>query len=217
MNQANHIEENKATSKFEWKKIIIVSVIGILIAGIIIAAITIPSALQPIDRTAPDFSLTTYNGTSFCLSDFEGQVVVLNIMATACLGCDDQIAELQEIPPTFGNNVVLISVSIGYESDTVLEDYAEANSINWLFAADTSEQNVLGKYAVSFIPTTFIIDQERQKIAMFVGETEAAQFISEINQLLDEGILIILGTDLLFPILSDQTDIFWFLTHNFSL
>ncbi len=143
--------------------------------------------LQPNNHTAPDFSLTTYNGTSFSLSDFEGQVIVLNIMSTSCPVCADQLTGLQEVLDTFGNDVVVVSVSIGYESDTALENYAQTWGVTWLFAADTGDQNVYGKYAVAFIPTTVIIDQNLQRISRYVGGTEGSEFISEINQLLSNG------------------------------
>jgi len=184
MNQIQHFNATEAPSRVEWKKIIIVSGLGILIASIIIGAIIVPPLLQPLDTTAPDFSLTSYNGTSFSLSDYDWQVVVLNIMSTSCPVCADQITGLQEILDTFGNDVVVISVSIGYESDTALENYAETWGITWLLAADTGEQNVYGKYAVAFIPTTIIIDQDGQRVARYVGGTEGSEFISEINQLL---------------------------------
>jgi peroxiredoxin len=187
MNRVRYFNVTETASQFSWKRIIIVSGLGILIASIIIGAIVIPPLLQPNDNTAPLFSLTTYNGTSFSLSDFDGQVIVLNIMSTSCPVCADQITGLQEVLDTFGNDVVVISVSIGYESDTALESYAQTWGVSWLFAADTGEQNVYGKYAVAFIPTTIIIDQNLQRIVRYVGGTEGLEFISEINQLLSTG------------------------------
>lgn len=187
MKPNHHINATETASWFSWKTIILVSGLGILIASIAIGALIIPPLLQPNDRTAPNFSLTAFNGTSFSLSDFEGQVVVLNIMSTSCPVCADQITGLQEILDTFGNDVIVISVSIGYESDTALENYAQTWGVTWLFAADIGEQNVYGKYAVAFIPTTVIIDQNLQRIARYVGGTEGSDFISEINQLLSNG------------------------------
>lgn len=187
MNKNINLNATEAASRFSWKKIILVSGLGILIAGIVIGTIVIPPLLQPNDRTAPNFSLTAYNGTSFSLSDFEGQVVVLNIMSTSCPVCADQITGLQEVLDTFGNDVIVLSVSIGYESDTALENYAQTWGITWLLAADTGEQNVYGKYAVTFIPTTVIIDQNLQRVARYVGGIEGSEFISEINQLLSNG------------------------------
>ncbi|MHA2314341.1 MAG: peroxiredoxin family protein [Candidatus Hermodarchaeia archaeon] len=186
MNQF-HLNATETVSQSSWKKIIIVSGLGILIASIVIGAIIIPPLLQHDDRTAPLFSLTSYNGTSFSLSDFEGQVIVLNIMSTSCPVCADQITGLQEVLDTFGNDVVVVSVSIGYESDTALENYAQTWGVTWLLAADTGEQNVYGKYAVAFIPTTVIIDPNLQRVARYVGGTDGSEFISEINQLLSNG------------------------------
>jgi thiol-disulfide isomerase/thioredoxin len=38
----------------------------------------------PIGKAAPDFHVTTFDGTKLSLADFKGQVLVVNFWATWC-------------------------------------------------------------------------------------------------------------------------------------
>ena len=48
----------------------------------------------PVDTAAPDFHVTTFDGSKFSLADFKGQVLVLNFWATWCAPCKKELPML---------------------------------------------------------------------------------------------------------------------------
>jgi cytochrome c biogenesis protein CcmG/thiol:disulfide interchange protein DsbE len=47
-----------------------------------------------VDTAAPDFHVTTFDGSKFSLADFKGQVLVLNFWATWCTPCKKELPML---------------------------------------------------------------------------------------------------------------------------
>jgi cytochrome c biogenesis protein CcmG, thiol:disulfide interchange protein DsbE len=48
----------------------------------------------PVDTAAPDFHVTTFDGSKFSLANFKGQVLVLNFWATWCAPCKKELPML---------------------------------------------------------------------------------------------------------------------------
>jgi len=61
---------------------------------------------------APDFTLTTFNDETFKLSEHQGKVVILDIMAVRCPPCHDQMPELQALKEEKGDGIVILSIDV---------------------------------------------------------------------------------------------------------
>lgn len=66
---------------------------------------------------APDFTVTTFNDKTFKLSDYEGKVVLIDLMAESCGPCKTQMPELQKIKLEKGEDIVIISVDVAYPQE----------------------------------------------------------------------------------------------------
>ncbi|RMG89485.1 MAG: hypothetical protein D6712_01615 [Chloroflexi bacterium] len=110
-------------------------------------------------QLAPDFETVTDGGETVRLSDFRGQVVLLNFWGTWCGPCRREMPLLQEL---FENkqeeNFTILAVSA---RDTVqqVQDFRAEFGLTFTLAMDEDEAISQGIYAIPGQPATFIIDE----------------------------------------------------------
>lgn len=112
-------------------------------------------------NTAPDFTLDNINGEQVVLSEYRGEVVLLEFMATWCPVCREETTELLKLSQRYRNQVIIITISTDPNYDTVnrLNTYVEAYGISWSVCRDT--QDVNKKYEIDAIPSLILIDQHQ--------------------------------------------------------
>lgn len=117
---------------------------------------------------APDFKLTDMHGEDFILSDHYGKVIVLNIWATWCPPCREEIPYFIDLQEEMRDNVLFVGVSVDEEGWEVVEPFAEEFGINYPFVVDNGI--VSDKYG-SFrgIPAKYFINQEGEVAYMAPG------------------------------------------------
>jgi thiol-disulfide isomerase/thioredoxin len=107
---------------------------------------------------APDFELTSIDGDTFKLSDFEGKVVVLDFMATWCVPCQEGMEHLKDIYQDYSESKVqIISIDIDEsENDSMLQDFKDDYGDDWIFAVDY-DNDADNAYDVGGVPTYVIV------------------------------------------------------------
>lgn len=118
------------------------------------------SSKNPSDfEDAPNFSLKTMDGDTFTLQEHEGKVVVLNIWATWCGPCREEIPDFIELQREMSDKGVLFAgVSVDKEGWSAVRPYAEKMEINYPIMVD--DGTVSRKYGpIRAVPTTFIINK----------------------------------------------------------
>lgn len=124
---------------------------------IIVASVGIYLTVAPAQSTdkAPPFTLMDVNGRKVSLSDFKGSVVVLDMMATWCPTCNQEIPELKDFHAKHPEAIV-ISIDVDKtENSQQLNSHMQSKGANWIFCMDTG--NVMSDYHVSNIPKIVII------------------------------------------------------------
>ena len=142
-----------------------------------------PDGLALPRTLATDFSLTDLEETTFQLSDFRGKVIVIDFMATWCVGCMQQMPHLEVIREKYEEKIVLISIDVDpTESKESLSAFAQSfRYTNWIWAKDTA--NVAQAYDVSSLPKMVIIDQDGYIRFTHIDVIPASTFIQVIDQL----------------------------------
>lgn len=135
-------------------------------------------------EAAPAFELTGISGTRRRLADLSGRVVVLNFWATWCSPCRQEYPILQKLQQTYGDQgVAVLMVSIDEYRHKIPEFVAERGlSAEILFADD----EVQGRYGVTGIPATFLIDGMGRLRYRHTGLMDEATIVGHVQALLDE-------------------------------
>jgi peroxiredoxin len=111
-----------------------------------------------VGQPVPDFTLETPGGELVSLSDFRGQVVVLNFWATWCMPCRAEMPEFQVLweEHEARGDLMLLAVNL-QESKTQVNGFVEDFGLTFPVVLDTSGE-VLDEYGLPGLPGTFFID-----------------------------------------------------------
>ena len=105
-------------------------------------------------ETAPDFSLKSSTGHNLRLSEFRGDVVIVNFWSTRCGQCDEQLDQLNLI--SAANHVSILSINADRDKRAVTRMLA-ARDLNFPVLFD-AEKTVISLYDPSRLPMTVMVD-----------------------------------------------------------
>ncbi len=141
-----------------------------------------------VGHKALDFTLKTVDGKNITLSDFRGQVVLLDFWASWCGPCKEEMPYLTLLQKTYGKDgFTVLAVNIDNESKNALK-FLKEHSIRLPLILD-EKKRVVSAYDVQAMPTTMIIDQKGWIRYVHSG-FEAEKFPlykQQIEKLLKEG------------------------------
>ncbi|UJW57618.1 TlpA family protein disulfide reductase [Bacillus sp. A116_S68] len=120
------------------------------------------TAMQP-GTTAKDFTLTKLNSKeTITLSDLRGNYVILNMWASWCPPCRDEMPDFIKFYEEYqGDNVVIVAINMTTEERSVDNVQQFVNDFNIPFYILLDEEGeVKENYDVHYLPTTLIIDPD---------------------------------------------------------
>ena len=155
----------------------------VLLAGVLIFA-NLPTAQRPTGAEAgqqlPDFSVTCLDGSRFTLSEQRGKTVVINLWATWCTPCVQELPNFDRLLRERPDKVAVLAL----HSELVTSDvaaYLEDTSYEMPFAVD--EDGSLGAIlnASTVLPQTVIVDPDGVVIYNQVGALDYETLCSLVD------------------------------------
>ncbi len=113
-----------------------------------------------VDKPAPAYRSVTASGDSVSLEGLRGKPVLLNVWATWCHPCRDEIPELQRLYERYrGRGLELVGVSVDAVGDEeAINAFARRYGMTYPIWRDPNE-NVSTSFLVVGVPATFLIDR----------------------------------------------------------
>ncbi len=135
-------------------------------------------------KPAPDFSLKDADGRTVKLSDYLGQVVLLNFWATWCGPCRIEIPWFIEFEQRLKDQrFAVLGVSMDDDGWDAVRPYVEKHRINYRMVV--GDENVSQLYGgVDALPTTFLIDREGKIASVHIGLVSKSAYQNDIDSLL---------------------------------
>lgn len=116
-------------------------------------------ALAQQGGTVTDFSIASLSGGNIALSDFAGEVVIMNFWATWCPPCRAEMPGLNRFYEAHRDEgLVLLAINEEEGVETV-RPFIQANDFSFPVLLDL-QGRVAQQYSTRSFPTTFIIDRE---------------------------------------------------------
>lgn len=137
-----------------------------------------------IGQTAPDYSAVSLTGDSVSLAQLRGRVVLLNVWATWCHPCREEIPVLQALHARYasrGLELVGVSVDARGEEATIRE-FATDFRMTYPLWLDPDER-VQSTFLAIGVPATFLIDRDGVLRWRHVGPVRAEDttLVSELE------------------------------------
>jgi peroxiredoxin len=129
------------------------------------------AAPVPAGDIASDFKLEdAFTGETVSLSSLKGKVVFLNIWATWCGPCRQEMPSMETLYEDLKTNkdFVMLAVSQDSKGKSAVVPYVEKNGYHFRILLDP-ENKVGDSYGVSGVPETFIIDRNGRIVAHHMG------------------------------------------------
>ncbi len=140
-----------------------------------------------VGNPAPAFEASDLQNRPVALTDHEGRLVLLNVWATWCPPCRDEIPALQELHETHvaaGLDVVGVSIDSRGERDNV-GIFAARYGVTYPIWLDPAER-VTSVFRTQGVPTTFLIGRDGTVLWRHVGPVTADH--PELNRLITENL-----------------------------
>lgn len=121
-----------------------------------------PGAAARSGSLAPDFVLPDYDRRAVYLSQFEGNVVLINFWASWCTFCEQEMPDIIDLAERYPDDVVVLAVNRGESKGTAKgwtnrHDFLDLPNVYWLL---DEREDVISEYHVEGMPQSFFIDVE---------------------------------------------------------
>ncbi|MBI1734528.1 MAG: TlpA family protein disulfide reductase [Candidatus Rokubacteria bacterium] len=124
-------------------------------------------------KRAPEFALPALDGATVELSGLRGRVVVLNIWATWCPACRDEMPSLERLHREFDSQGVSVLAASLREDHEDVETFVREFKLTMPTLLDR-DGRVGERYGIQWLPTTFLIGPDGRLIARAIGPKDWA-------------------------------------------
>ena len=114
------------------------------------------------DRFLPDVTLKDYRGDTLVLSELRGKALVINMWASWCPYCTEELPLFAEIKKEFGDKILILAVNRGEPRETAARfsnEKVPGKDILFLLDPDDSLYRAIGGFSM---PETLFVDGEGQ-------------------------------------------------------
>ena len=185
-------KETKNKGKLNLQSIAFILLI-IVVLGLIILSQGKNSLFDPAGRTrlkmgqpAPNFTLPNLDNKMISLADYKGKVVLLNIWATWCPPCVEEMPSMEKLYQTFkGQDFEILAVSIDVTGAKDVAPFMKKYKLNFPALLDP-KGSIKVLYQTTGVPESFIIDKQGILVEKVIGARDWAnpKFISFFQNLI---------------------------------
>jgi thiol-disulfide isomerase/thioredoxin len=127
-------------------------------------------------------------GKKVQLSDFQGQVVVLNLWGSWCGPCRSEANDLQAVQDKAGpQGVRVLGIDVRDERSAA-SDFVRDRKLTYPSIFDPSGRSLLSleNYPRSTVPSTVVLDRQHRVAAIFLTEMLESDLLPEVQKVANE-------------------------------
>lgn len=122
-----------------------------------------------IGQEIKDFSVTTFDGKDFTLSDQPGKIILLNFWSSWCASCDEEGAALEQVWQEVKDNGDILFLGVNYvDTDKDSLAFLQRYNITYPNGADLGSR-IANYFKVDGVPETYLINGDGTLAAYQIG------------------------------------------------
>ena len=148
---------------------------------------------QPITTTAPQplppLTFETLDGEPASLADFGGKVVVLNLWATWCAPCREEMPGLERLQAQFAErDLVVLALSVDRAGTERVQKFLDEIGVKQLHVYRDPKAATTRALRLPGLPATLLIDRRGQEVGRVLGIAawDGPAAVAVVEQLLAE-------------------------------
>ena len=156
--------------------VVVVLVVGGIYLGISGSSVQFsePAKLVGVGDVAPDFQLEDTEGNQVSLSGLRGKVVLINLWATWCPPCIEEMPSMEKLYEAMaGEDFVLLAVNAEANGRDVVPDFLQKTPYTFPILYD-DKGVVQSLYGVSKFPESFIVRKDGTIAEKIIGPLDWA-------------------------------------------
>jgi thiol-disulfide isomerase/thioredoxin len=124
-------------------------------------------------KPAPEVGFTSENGTALSLGQWKGRVVLVNLWATWCVPCREEMPALAALQSAMGSpDFEVVAISLDRKGiDASAKFLTEVGATALKLYADPSSET-LGKFQAVGLPASILIDRQGREIGRLLGPAQ---------------------------------------------
>jgi cytochrome c biogenesis protein CcmG, thiol:disulfide interchange protein DsbE len=177
--------EEKGVLKASEGRFKSIGIFALIIAAVFVVAVllarkdsslNLPKQLPPdTRRPAPNFTLPGLDGKMVNLTDYKGKVVLLNIWATWCPSCVEEMPSMEKLYKELkGDDFEILAVSIDESGTKSVVPFMQKYKLSFPTLIDSGGEVARRFYRVTGVPESFIINKEGNIEQVIIGPTDWA-------------------------------------------
>lgn len=121
----------------------------------------------------PEVQFTDREGRPRSLADFRGKVVLLNVWATWCLPCREEMPTLDRLQAALGGGgFEVVALSVDRQGAEAVKGFYSEIGVRHLSVRVDATGKALRALAAIGLPTTILIDAEGRELGRLIGPAE---------------------------------------------
>ncbi len=155
----------------------LVLIVVVAIVGAAVYLVSSSSSRSPgewvktvaVGDVAPDFQLEDTKGNKVSLSDLRGKVVMVNLWATWCPPCIEEMPSMERLHEVMaGDDFVMLAINTEQNGRTVVPEFLQKTPYTFPILYD--DKGVVQKlYGVYKFPESFIVGKDGKVVEKIIG------------------------------------------------
>jgi cytochrome c biogenesis protein CcmG/thiol:disulfide interchange protein DsbE len=162
---------------------------GLLLVFLVVIGLALRNSQRgrvAVGEPAPEFSLTTFDGQTYEVSELKGKVILINFWASWCVPCENEAAFLEAAWKYYQPRGDVLFLGVDYtDTEKAAQAYLDRFGITYPNGPDLGTR-ISDMYRMTGVPETFILDQDGRLADFKYGEfSSAEEIIAKIDRLLE--------------------------------